>query len=1318
MKYQILMAIGLLACTSLKSATVFFPVDMHKSATTGFRDSVANDYMGGWFDEGTNDLRIFPIGKRQFAGVPFEIIDPVRNSEATCIVLRSTLRPYFPEAVRDIPANKADVDYIHFLHTSGWGDDKLLKEAIFHYDLVYEDGTVVPVPVRYGIDIGNWWKPEPLSNARLAWADYNPVGRLVGVWRMSVANPHPQKTLKSIALVSNNTNAVPGILAITLQKGKKLPVTSAKMIKLPVTKGSKELISIPADASAVRLQRDENFNRKQQQIQSLRLKADEYKIVNELMAAAVGEKKAPEKEIRNEQPQIAVLNIDCQPEIMHFFKHAVDVEATLRELNIKPERIGAEELSKGMVSPDRQKIILDFSGDPSPFTVSAQGDVFDGIKRYIAGGGGYLIMNAYPFGRMMTKRDNGRWDISKQYSPRFLFRTEQAFSTVPRKGNIYLKTNIAGLPAKIYLPAYPAVEYRILNEKTAKTAGWEIVPLLELCFEENGTAKTLGLSAALLRGNSGEFAKGVMGYLDPAVFKRLGYVWNDSYTTSRTGKDPRASDKSDSGKILLRDMLDKMHGGVPRKNEDPNKEKQKAEAALAFEQQRHERLVSELKKNTRTAAPKKLGIRDGMFLVDGSPKVLWGTEIGGYAGQGGNGVTSPLGKFYNREAAQFMNFDYAVLTLFPILREYNGKTNPRVAPGSGPDKRNWRGEIRAAVKEASGNGWALELNAVFMTYNEFLRKELFPPDSNYSFLACPEKEDTWKIMRKLYREAFEDILPQGNLNVVELDNESLYISYSEENIRNFRSWLEKRYGAIAALNSRWNKNYGSFAEIQPPRLREKDAVQNGLAPVVDWIKFQQETYTAAVARKRRMIEELLAPRKVLFSIQPFATLSGGEHRHSYAMRGCDYEAMPELADILSSERLFTPWQNGASPEEVSAMIGNAGYLFTEMMRCISNGKLPIVNTEGAMTKYGSKKTADEYRLAVWSHIIHGDQAVVPTYWCFFPAADSVCHPANNEPDVLKTMAEIGSSLQRCGELVAPVPRIRGTIAEYVSFESMRDIRRAFNLENEFYAGVFSRRPLDLITGKQILSGRLKNYRALLLTGAHLVDPAVYRAVREYVRNGGIVLAAPETFLGDEYGKRLPDEGFFPLAVSETLLDEPLSRIGRRAVAANWDGEHIVFHFLDSKANLRRGAALVKTETGEIALAVHSFGKGKVYQLGGIPQVSDGLRIWKKILDKENIHPDLQVNGTYADCFVEAQIVERPNGFILYLGNFFNRPQTVEIPASYKLASGTFRMTSLLDSRQIRTKAGKEIWLGNGNDVLSIRLPSHGTEVVYFEKTGR
>ena len=265
--------------------------------------------------------------------------------------------------------------------------------------------------------------------------------------------------------------------------------------------------------------------------------------------------------------------------------------------------------------------------------------------------------------------------------------------------------------------------------------------------------------------------------------------------------------------------------------------------------------------------------------------------------------------------------------------------------------------------------------------------------------------------------------------------------------------------------------------------------------------------------------------------------------------------------------------------------------------------------------------------------------------------------------------------------------------------------------------MFSRRPLDLITGNQILRGGLKKYRALLLTGAHLVREEVFAAIRRYVAEGGIVLATPETFLADEYGKEISGREFFPLRSAKPLQNQPLPEIGKTGVSASWNGLNLSLLFQAPDLSVQGGgqtAVLARSAGGEPVLAVRSFGKGKVYQFGGIPSAGTSLLTWKAILEREKIAPDLEVHGEDADFFVETQLVERENGFLLYVANFFREAKVVTIPAKGKLRRGPYRITALTSGKEFHTVKNSPIWNGK-EDLLKLSLPPHGVEVLYFEQ---
>lgn len=194
----------------------------------------------------------------------------------------------------------------------------------------------------------------------------------------------------------------------------------------------------------------------------------------------------------------------------------------------------------------------------------------------------------------------------------------------------------------------------------------------------------------------------------------------------------------------------------------------------------------------------------------------------------------------------------------------------------------------------------------------------------------------------------------------------------------------------------------------------------------------------------------------------------------------------------------------------------------------------------------------------------------------------------------------------------------------------------------------------------------------MLSAAHLVDPAAFAKVRDWVRDGGVALASPETFLGDEYGA--PIEGaddFFPLARDYSRIDRFES--GRP----------------DDRAEVKSRA----------------YGKGRVYQFAATPTARRMLEAWKGVLDENGLPPDVRVEGDGAEHFVEAQVIVRSAGPILYLGNYRSQATDVSVPLSGALDCGVAAPVSLHDGRTVPTD-GKR---------LDVTLPPHGCAVLWFRK---
>ena len=60
------------------------PLDIRPVANMGFRDETEGDRMGGWTDQGDNDIRMLPTGPVRFATIPFRIVEPETNGGKSC----------------------------------------------------------------------------------------------------------------------------------------------------------------------------------------------------------------------------------------------------------------------------------------------------------------------------------------------------------------------------------------------------------------------------------------------------------------------------------------------------------------------------------------------------------------------------------------------------------------------------------------------------------------------------------------------------------------------------------------------------------------------------------------------------------------------------------------------------------------------------------------------------------------------------------------------------------------------------------------------------------------------------------------------------------------------------------------------------------------------------------------------------------------------------------------------------------------------------------------------------------------------------------
>ncbi len=182
-------------------------LDISKAANRSFSDEKAGDRIGGWTDFGASaDFRSIPVGvSRLQGGVPFRILDPAKNNGTSCIVLKGTERPYFPERVTGIPVD-ALLNSFYVLHTAMYARD---PGVAVRYILHYEDGKTQEFAADTRYDLPDWWMAKSVRNGTPVFRDGNR-----SLFMSEFINPRPNVKIRTLDIVGGN-KAIPVIVAIT-----------------------------------------------------------------------------------------------------------------------------------------------------------------------------------------------------------------------------------------------------------------------------------------------------------------------------------------------------------------------------------------------------------------------------------------------------------------------------------------------------------------------------------------------------------------------------------------------------------------------------------------------------------------------------------------------------------------------------------------------------------------------------------------------------------------------------------------------------------------------------------------------------------------------------------------------------------------------------------------------------------------------------------------------------------------------------------------------------------------------------------------------
>ena len=512
-----------------------------------------------------------------------------------------------------------------------------------------------------------------------------------------------------------------------------------------------------------------------------------------------------------------------------------------------------------------------------------------------------------------------------------------------------------------------------------------------------------------------------------------------------------------------------------------------------------------------------------------------------------------------------------------------------------------------------------------------------------------------------------------------------YICYCERSQQMFRQWLRKTHSSIGHLNACWKTNFESFDQITAPPVSNSVPLPGAnRAQWFDWACFNQERFTDHMAWVKRTLRKLDPDTPIT---------AGGSHSMLAGSNG---------ASGIDEEQIFERVADVALHE------GGGSTLGVDLARALSGGKIALADPE----------LAGQVR-DLLPHFLHGKSVMQLFSWS--------AQPSNEFPSV--TASSIGYSwrwpLSAVDELLRVALDIRRLNKEIAAFAALRpelailyaktaliqiapQWQRAAStpfldeLRRVYEGSLYLDAATTFISEKQILAGRARDYKVILIPAARHIPPEVAQALLDYLQQGGRLLISPESLLADQYLRPLDFlekagirvlKTTVPAETPSGALEQQYDQTLRRSLATKsavsseitmpgppplaLKGRGIV-----QSLDLTSGATVMaRFPDGKPAIVQQPVGRGELYYLATPLEPQSYAQFLNHVFETVRLTRPIRVSDAAGHRIwrLEGRAVHRDRDWLLYLVNHGNQPVEAKLEFPFTPQS----MTDLRRGQSLR-----------------------------------
>lgn len=552
-------------------------------------------------------------------------------------------------------------------------------------------------------------------------------------------------------------------------------------------------------------------------------------------------------------------------------------------------------------------------------------------------------------------------------------------------------------------------------------------------------------------------------------------------------------------------------------------------------------------------------------------------------------------------------------------------------------------------------------------------------------------------------------------------------------IRRFRSWLQKKYRTLEALNRAWYRRYESWDEVEPGRL----STILSYTDYIDWKAFIVDKLGEDLADRYRAVKEA-APRTIVTSHAAIVGLFTSPHH---------WEGQPDdwrmAAEVDFYGTSFYPKHSAfvdRSPPWRGALLDFArsfgysagkaqGFYVGELQGGFGTIALNVSPTV----------TPSDLRIWMWSALARGAKGVHVYAW--YPMSSGyesggfglieldgrITERARAAGAVARTVDRHQKLFLAARPAPAEVAVLYNPLAHFVGGRQRAAAYggpqgEAAGIERDsllgIYAALWERNvPVDYVHVQHMTAESLSAYRLLYVPYPLMLPERAARVLREYVDRGGKLVAEARLGWNNERGfaaERIPGMGLDELmGCREAAIETaPGGRTRMRWTAENWKnlpaGTLIPGRWYEETLEPAAPAAQVvaRFENGSPAAVLSRFGRGETLMLGSYVSAArqsapsrEADLFFAALLDWAGVDPPAVVSGSP----LELRLL--PSGEELLLFAFNHAREQAVSSVSLPSRGRQWQVTDL--------ERGDHVQLGQQGQRLNmdLRVPPHDVIVI-------